>query len=157
MAALHFTAPCPADGAHGRHGHGAINRTAITARQASGTASPCGTAAARRLPVRCCCAAGGCPSSLLSKGIPASILPTNAVKLQDACGVPLGLVAQPLAASHGSGGTAFPAAACWASDLARCARCHAYINALCEVDDESWACALCGCSNDFSSATSLRR
>jgi hypothetical protein len=65
----------------------------------------------------------------------------------------LGLVVQPLLAQPG--GEAAPA--CWASDLARCARCQAYINALCEVDGSGWACSLCGCANDFSSAGDIRR
>lgn len=75
--------------------------------------------------------------------------------MQDACGIPLGLVAQPLVAPNGSAGLQAPA--CWAADLARCARCQAYINPLCQVDAARWACSLCGCANDFASATSLRR
>lgn len=77
-------------------------------------------------------------------------------ELKDACGLPLGLVVQPLAAPDGSGGGVQPPA-CWAADVARCSRCLAYINPLCGVDDEGWACALCGCANDFSTATSMRR
>lgn len=76
-----------------------------------------------------------------------------AVELQDDCGLPLGLVAQPLARPDG----AAPTATCWAADLARCSRCLAFINALCDVDDHGWACALCGCTNDFASAANLRR
>ncbi|KAL4424007.1 hypothetical protein ABPG75_001308 [Micractinium tetrahymenae] len=76
-------------------------------------------------------------------------------ELQDACGIPLGVVVQPLAPPDG--GAAPPAPACWAADLARCARCDAYINSLCEVEPTGWACSLCGCANDFASATSLRR
>jgi hypothetical protein len=71
------------------------------------------------------------------------------------CGLPLGVVVQPLAAPPG--GPALPPATCWAGELARCARCLAYINSLCEVDARGWACALCGCANDFSSAAGLRR
>ena len=68
-------------------------------------------------------------------------------------------MAQPLARpdgvspTTGSGG----GATCWAADLARCSCCRAYINALCEVEAYGWACSLCGCANDFSSASSLRR
>ncbi|KAI3432284.1 hypothetical protein D9Q98_003844 [Chlorella vulgaris] len=80
--------------------------------------------------------------------------PTSA-ELQTACGLPLGLVAQPLASVDGSARVA--PASCWAAALARCARCQAYINPLCEVDDRGWGCALCGCANDFSSAASMRR
>ena len=83
------------------------------------------------------------------------------MELQDLCGLPFGVVAQPLArpgdgqgpaASSGGGG-----ASCWASELARCARCLGYINALCDVDARAWTCSLCGCGNDFSTAASLRR
>lgn len=78
---------------------------------------------------------------------------TNAEALQEACGLPLGLLAQPLSRAAGAG----QPAAVWAADLARCSRCLAYINALCEVDDHGWACSLCGCGNDFSTASGLRR
>lgn len=85
--------------------------------------------------------------------LPFLLRPT--VELQDVCGIPLGVVAQPLAVPDGRASP--PALTCWAADLARCARCHAYINSLCEIDAAGWACSLCGCANDFASATSLRR
>lgn len=85
-------------------------------------------------------------------------LPAPAAALQEDCGLPLGLVAQPLARPEGApSAAAAPPVTCWAADLARCARCGAYINALCEADDHGWACSLCGCGNDFSTAASLRR
>lgn len=85
----------------------------------------------------------------------ACAIPATAA-LQEECGLPLGLVVQPLTRPEAPAAAA-PPVSCWAADLARCARCAAYINALCDADDLGWACALCGCSNDFSSAASLRR
>lgn len=85
----------------------------------------------------------------------ACAIPATAA-LQEECGLPLGLVVQPLTRPEAPAAAA-PPVSCWAADLARCAWCAAYINTLCDADDHGWACALCGCSNDFSSAASLRR
>lgn len=114
--------------------------------------SPAPQAPAKATP--CGCQPVSCPTICLY--VSAATLLVAAAELQDACGLPLGLVVQPLAQPEGAPP---PTPACWASDLARCARCQAYINSLCEVeaDGSGWACSLCGCANDFSTATSLRR
>ncbi|KAJ7538391.1 hypothetical protein O6H91_11G046100 [Diphasiastrum complanatum] len=73
---------------------------------------------------------------------------------QEGCGVPWGATITPFAAVDETGST--PAFGKHAQLVPRCESCWAYINALCEMEQWAWTCALCGNLNALSASAAAR-